>query len=230
MGYEVILFDADRTLFDFDRAEEHAIERLMNYFEVEYQKENHLKQYREINKKLWEELEQELITPEELKLERFRRLAEELDLEIEDKALSEKYLEFLAEGHFLLDGALELIEELDKDYKLAIVTNGLATVQKGRLKASVLRGYFDHLIISEEIGIAKPNPRIFEHTFKEMGYHDKSKVLMVGDSLSSDIQGGINFGIDTCWFNPNKIESRNGVEPTYEISDLSQLKEILSGE
>ncbi|OCL26667.1 noncanonical pyrimidine nucleotidase, YjjG family [Orenia metallireducens] len=229
MKYEVILFDADRTLFDFDKAEEHALEQLMNYFEVEYQKEYHLKQYQLINKKLWEELEQELVTPDELKIERFRRLAEELELKIEEQDLSEKYLEFLAEGYFLLKGALKLIKYLHKDYKLAIVTNGLATVQKGRLKASPLKDYFDHLIISEEIGVAKPNPKIFEHTFKEIGHQDKSNVLIVGDSLSSDIQGGINFGIDTCWFNPHNQENLTDLKPTYEISELNELKIVLSG-
>jgi putative hydrolase of the HAD superfamily len=230
MKYEVILFDADRTLFDFDKAEEHALEQLMNYFEVEYQKEYHLKQYQLINKKLWEELEQELVTPDELKIERFRRLAEELELKIEGQDLSEKYLEFLAEGYFLLKGALKLIKYLHKDYKLAIVTNGLATVQKGRLKASPLKDYFDHLIISEEIGVAKPNPKIFEHTFKEIGHQDKNNVLIVGDSLSSDIQGGINFGIDTCWFNPHNQENLTDLKPTYEISKLNELKIVLSGE
>ena len=137
------------------------------------------------------------------------------------------YIENLANASFLYDNSLELIETLNKSFRLAIVTNGLTSVQNKRIRQSSIAKFFDAIVISEEILIAKPNPKIFEHTLKLINFSDKSKVLMIGDSLSSDIQGGINFGIDTCWYNPNKIINETSIKPTYEISNFDELKLLL---
>lgn len=114
-----------------------------------------------------------------------------------------------------------------KDYRLAIVTNGLKDVQNNRIRKSTIAKYFEDIVISEEVELSKPDPKIFELSLNNIKHTDKNKVLIVGDSLTSDIQGGINFGVDTCWFNPNKVSNETGIKPTYEISNLMKLKDIL---
>ncbi|ELC8442303.1 YjjG family noncanonical pyrimidine nucleotidase [Clostridium perfringens] len=227
MKYEVIIFDADETLFDFKKSEKEAFKNTMLKFDIEYDENYHLKIYKEINTGIWKEFEQGLITQEKLKVERFKRLSNKLNISFDEINFAKSYMEHLADASFLYDDSMDLIENLNKSYKLSIVTNGLTSVQDKRIRQSDIAKYFDAIVISEEILIAKPNPKIFEHTLKHMNFSDKSKVLMVGDSLTSDVQGGINFGIDTCWYNPNKIKNETSIKPTYEISSFKELKALL---
>lgn len=227
MKYEVILFDADNTLWDYNKSEEYSLEKALRSFNVEYQKNSHLSSYREINKLIWDEFEKALITVEQLKIERFRKFFKQFELTIEPEVFSRIYLDCLAETAFLIDGADEILADFNQHYKLVLITNGLAKVQHSRLKRSLLKQYFQDIIISEEVGVAKPKVEIFEHTFERINHSDKKTALIVGDSLSSDIQGGFNFGIDTCWYNPTKKKNISNVKPTYEIHDLRELKEIL---
>ncbi|MDZ4992530.1 noncanonical pyrimidine nucleotidase, YjjG family [Clostridium perfringens] len=227
MKYEVIIFDADETLFDFKKSEREAFKNTMLKFDIEYDENYHLKIYKEINTGIWKEFEQGLITQEKLKVERFKRLSDKLNVSFDEINFAKSYMEHLANASFLYDHSMDLIENLNKSYKLSIVTNGLISVQDKRIRQSDIAKYFDAIVISEEILIAKPDPKIFEHTLKHMSFSDKSKVLMVGDSLTSDIQGGINFGIDTCWYNPNKIKNETSIKPTYEISSFDELKALL---
>lgn len=227
MKYEVILFDADETLFDFKKSEKYAFEQAILEFNIDYREDYHLKIYSDINTGIWKEFECGLITQEKLKVERFRRLSHELNIKFDEIAFSKSYLKHLSHSSFLYDESTELIEKLSKNYKLSIITNGLSDVQSNRIRKSSIAKYFDDIVISEEVNISKPNPKIFEIALNNINYNDKNKVLMVGDSLTSDIQGGINFGIDTCWYNPNKVENRTDFKPTYEISSLAQLSEIL---
>lgn len=227
MKYEIILFDADETLYDFKKSEREAFKNTMLKFNINYDENYHLKIYKEINSALWKEFEQGLVTQEVLKIERFKRLSKALKIRFDENEFANSYIENLANASFLYDNSLELIETLNKSFRLAIVTNGLTSVQNKRIRQSNIAKFFDAIVISEEILIAKPNPKIFEHTLKLMNFSDKSKVLMIGDSLSSDIQGGINFGIDTCWYNPNKIINETSIKPTYEISNFDELKLLL---
>jgi len=227
MKYEAILFDVDGTLFDFEKAEDNALERVMGHFEIDYDKEYHLKYYKDINAKVWDEFEREQITVEKLKTERFRRFFEGLGMNIDIEEISSRYSDFLSQGAFLLEGAEELVSKLHGKYKLALVTNGLSAIQNIRLKNSPISKYFDTVVISEEVGVAKPNPEILRITFERMGHTNKLKAIIVGDSLKSDIKGGINFGIDTCWFNPRKINNESNIKPTYEINKLYELLEII---
>ncbi|EGT3617265.1 noncanonical pyrimidine nucleotidase, YjjG family, partial [Clostridium perfringens] len=222
-----IIFDADETLFDFKKSEREAFKNTMLKFDIEYDKNYHLKIYKEINTGIWKEFEQGLITQEKLKIERFKRLSDKLNIKFDEINFAKSYMEHLADASFLFDDSIDLIENLNKSYKLSIVTNGLTSVQDKRIRKSTIAKYFDAIVISEEILIAKPDPKIFEYTLKHMNFSDKSKVLMVGDSLTSDIQGGINFGVDTCWYNPNKIENKTSITPTYEISSFDELKSLL---
>ncbi|MBA1335589.1 MAG: Pyrimidine 5'-nucleotidase YjjG [Firmicutes bacterium] len=227
MSYKLILFDADGTLFDYDRAESLALQNIFSYNGIEYDEKYHLDLYRKINSQIWEEFEKNLITAEELKGERFRRMFDVLGIEREFGQFSQGYLDYLSEGAFLIDGAEEIVSKLAGRYNMAIITNGIKSVQLQRFKKSALIKYINNIIISEEVGYPKPHRQIFDYAFAALSHADKKTALIVGDSLSSDIMGGYMYGIDTCWFNPSKIENDSGVQPTYEISQLNQLEKIL---
>lgn len=227
MKYKIIIFDADETLFDFKKSERDAFKNAMLEFNIKYNENYHLKVYKDINTIIWKELENGLITQEELKIERFKRLSHKLNIKFNEYDFAKSYMKHLSHASFLYDDSINLVESLHKNYRLSIVTNGLKDVQNNRIRKSIIGKYFEDIVISEEIQVSKPNPKIFEYALNNMNHTDKRNVLMVGDSLTSDIQGGINFGIDTCWFNPNKIINKTEIKPTYEISNLMELKNIL---
>lgn len=227
MKYEVLFFDADDTLFDFKKSEDFALNKLMASLDTNLSKKDCVDIYKAINTKIWIEFEQKLISSNELKVERFRRFANEIGLSCNPEDLSNMYVNFLAEASFLYDESEELLSYLSKKYKIVIITNGLLSVQNNRIKKSIVNHYFDDVIISDEIKIAKPDSKIFEYALNSINHNKKETVLMIGDSLSSDIKGGANFGIDTCWFNSNKKVNNSNVRPTFEINTLLQLKELL---
>ena len=162
-----------------------------------------------------------------MKVGRFRQLLEELGKEGDPAAMGELYLERLARGHCFLPGALETLDILVKKYRLFLVTNGNPPVQYGRLKSAGITHYFEKLFISMEIGHNKPSVEFFDHCFSNIPGFDKSKAIIVGDSLLSDIRGGINAGIKTCWVNPNHRPFREEIVPDYQIEKLPQLLPIL---
>lgn len=227
MKYEIIIFDADETLFDFKKSERDALKNTMLEFDIEYDENHHLKVYKEINTAIWKELEDGLITQKKLKAERFKRLLDRLDAGFDEFEFSKSYMKHLSCASFLYDDSIQLVESLHKDYRLTIITNGLKDVQDNRIRKSTIAKYFEDIVVSEEVEISKPDPKIFELALNNIKHTDKSNVLIVGDSLTSDIQGGINFGIDTCWFNPRKVVNTTGIKPTYEISNLLELNEII---
>ncbi|MDT8715968.1 noncanonical pyrimidine nucleotidase, YjjG family [Clostridium sp. 19966] len=228
MKYEVILFDADETLFDFEKSEKHALKNTMIDFNIDYNENYHLSIYKTINSAIWKELENGLIEQKDLNVERFRRLSKALEEKFDGNEFAKHYAQHLSEASFLFESSTNLIESLhEASYRLAIVTNGLKDVQHNRVRKSVIGKFFETVVISEEIEISKPNPEIFQYALNTLKCINKKKVLMVGDSLSSDIQGGINFGIDTCWYNPKKLSNKTNLNPTYEISDLMKLRQIV---
>lgn len=227
MKYEVIIFDADETLFDFRKSERDAFKNTMFEFDIKYDENYHLKIYQEINTAIWKEFEDGLITQKELKVERFKRLSDRLNAGFNELEFANSYTKHLSNASFLYNDSIQLVENLHKDYRLIVITNGLKDVQDNRIRKSIIAKYFEDIVVSEEINVSKPDPRIFELALNNIKHSDKSRVLMVGDSLTSDIQGGINFGIDTCWYNPNKTINKTGIIPTYEISNLMELKNII---
>lgn len=227
MKYQVILFDADETLFDFRMSERVALKGALTDFGIEYDENYHLKIYMELNTAIWKEFEEGRITQDKLKIERFRRFATELKIEINEFDMAKSYMKHLSQASFLFAGAEELIINLSKDYKLGIITNGLTDVQDTRIRKSVIAEYFETIVISEEAKVAKPDPRIYDLALSNMNHVDKKTVLYVGDSLSSDIQGGFNAGIDTCWVNKEKSENTSHIQPTYDIQDLSEILNCL---
>lgn len=227
MGYKIILFDADGTLYDFDKAALEALKSNFKKYKIEW-KENTFEIYEEVNKKIWDDFENGLISTNEIKTIRFKKFFEVIGVEnVDSIAFSKDYLDYLSQNNYLLQQAEEIIKWSSEKFKLAIITNGLASVQNPRFKNSELRKYFEHIIISEEIGFAKPKKEIFDYAFNKFNNPSKDSVIIIGDNLTSDIKGGIDYEIDTCWFNPEKKKTNNGIIPTYEISNLNELKKIL---
>ncbi|GED26266.1 noncanonical pyrimidine nucleotidase, YjjG family protein [Brevibacillus agri] len=220
--YDVIFFDVDDTLMDFDLSEKNALDKAFREFGWPEGMTDYEAAYREINKGLWRELEQGGITLAELGVERFKRLFAAHELSGDAEAFNRLYLANLGQEVHLLPGAVDVCSRL-ADCRLAIITNGFAEVQTSRIRLSPLQDAFEQIIISQEAGFQKPDQRIFDYAFSRLALTDKKKVLMVGDSLTSDIQGGHNYGIDTCWYNPHGKENHLGITPTYEIRDLTNL-------
>lgn len=228
MNYDVLIFDADDTLFDFAASERIALRNTILDFKIDYDEAVHLPIYQTINDAIWKEFENGTITQKKLKTERFRRLSTTLKVDFDEQEFATRYMQHLADASILLPKAEELVLTLSKKVRMAIITNGLTDVQEKRIRKSVIAHHFEVIAISEELGIAKPDPGIFEYVFDRMKIEDRTKVLMIGDSLHSDIQGGINAGIATCWYRSGDSRNPKGIQAKYEIEDLDQLLEILS--
>lgn len=225
--YPWLWFDADGTLFDYNLAEATALKKTFQSLKLPFEK-GYLDVYRQINHQLWQALEQQKITQAVLQFRRFELLLEALQLSGSHEKMSSVYVEQLANCAQLMEGAYEVLQSLHRKCRLAIVTNGLQAVQRSRLANSIIRDFIDEIIISEEIGAAKPHPAFFETAFARLGNPAKSEVLIIGDSLSSDMQGGVDYGIDTCWYNPTSEPSPNGLPITYEIKHLRELLDIVA--
>lgn len=223
--YDIFLMDADDTLFDYRAAEGNALNALFDDFRYPYSPQVH-ELYHQINDALWKEFERGNAEKKSLWTLRFDRLLAALGLAGDSCELNRVYLNHLGEQAVLLPGAEAVCAHLAGHVKLYITTNGIACVQRPRLERSGIQQYFSGLFISEEIGFPKPDPRYFSAVLHAIGNPDPARVLVVGDSLSSDIAGGIRSGLDTCWYNPSQTPCPPGVTPVYEISELKQLLSI----
>ncbi|MGO0061168.1 YjjG family noncanonical pyrimidine nucleotidase [Brevibacillus fluminis] len=228
MKYEIILFDVDDTLFDFRLSEKTALQQAFVEFNLPTGLTDYETSYKEISAGLWRSLEQGSITLAELGVERFNQLFLTNGLALDAAEFNRVYLGYLSKGTYLMPGALDLCRKLT-GHRLAIITNGFAEVQKARIAGSLLSEAFEHIITSEEAGCQKPGAGIFEYVFSKLQITEKRNALIVGDSLTSDIQGGNNFGIDTCWFNPHRKNNGTEIKPTYEIHAFEQLMGIVAG-
>lgn len=223
--YDWVIFDADGTLFDYNQAEISALKATLNGYGIDFTPAIH-ESYVEINTKLWKEFELGQITSKDLRVRRFEELAFAESFELPASEFSDDYLMNLGDQRDLIVGAEEVLERISKHARLVVATNGITLVQRSRFDSSAIQQHVEYLVISEEIGYAKPDPRYFEHVFEKMGHPDKSRVLMVGDGLTSDIAGGAGFGIDTCWFNPDNQVNSTTTKPTYQINDLFEVIDI----
>lgn len=224
--YSVILFDADNTLFDYDKAEKVALINALKRNGIEYEDYIHNK-YREINGQLWLDYEKALVTKDELQTKRFEELFKIMKVARDTELFNKDYMDELGNGIFLMDEAEEVCKILSTQCKLIIVTNGISETQKRRLENSALKAYINDMIISEDTGYQKPQLEFFDYTFKKIGEVDRDKILLVGDSLTADIQGGINANITTCWYNPRLLENTNEIKSDFEIHKLSELLELM---
>jgi 2-haloacid dehalogenase len=224
--YHWLLFDADGTLFDYNRAEALALEKTFHHVGAPFE-QRYLDEYQRINRQIWQALEQKQITPDVLRVRRFELLFEKLGITIQPAIFSEAYLKYLADCGELVEGAQDVLDALHAKYRFAILTNGLQSVQRNRLARSAIRDHIAALVIAEEIGFAKPERRYFDAAFAQLGNPSREQVLMIGDSLTSDIQGASTYGIDTCWYNPERQPRQSSPVITYEITHLRELIALL---
>ena len=223
MNYDWILFDADETLFNFDAFK--GLQHMFSLKDVDFTQQDFL-HYQATNKPLWVDYQNGAITADELKHRRFLEWAQKLDTTTTE--LNSAFLEAMADICTLLPGAKELVEQLHDKVKMGIITNGFTELQAIRLERTGMTPFFDLVVISEQVGIAKPDLGIFEYAMTRMGMPAKERVLMVGDNPDSDIIGGQNFGIDTCWLNVSGAKCAEGIHPTYTVNSLSELAQQLS--
>lgn len=226
--YRTVLFDADQTLLDFKRSESAALCEALAAMGVVADVDM-LKKYSEINGATWKRLERGEITKKELRTVRFAEFCDFYHLSLDVEKLAERYLASLASKSFLMDGALEVCRTLASSCRLYIITNGIASVQHGRLDPSPIRPYFQALFISDELGVEKPDKAFFEKVTAKIPDFDPADTLVVGDSLSSDIRGGICAGLDTCWLNPNGLEAPCDMKITYTVTRLEDVIPLILG-
>jgi len=183
--------------------------------------------YFDLDNTLLDELEKGLISSEALKTKRWRLFVHEMNLDLDPAEINASYFNYLAYNPIYVEGAQSLIQKLHKSYRLALITNGLPELQRPRLELTGLEKYFDPIVISDVIGAAKPDSAFFDYVYEKSGRPSKDQILIIGDTLTSDIRGGINYGIDTCWFNFHGIENKTEYRPTYTISNLAELDKLL---
>lgn len=223
---EFVLLDLDDTILDFKKAEHIAIAKTLGNFGLE-PTDQVIARYSAINKAHWEMLERKEITREQVLSGRFETLFREYGKTVDAKACTRAYEENLSIGHYFLPGVAETLPLLAQKYKLYIVSNGTMRVQQGRLKSANILRYFQGHFVSEQMGAAKPDPVFFQNCFAAIPGFDPSRTIIAGDSLTSDILGGIRAGIATCWVNTRNYAPREDIRPDYEIQSLSQLPGLL---
>ena len=227
MTYKFLLFDLDHTLLDFDTAEDVALTQLLKeegVTDIQAYKDY----YVPMNKSLWKDLELKKITKQELVNTRFSKLFSHFGIEKDGVYLAERYQFYLAQQGQVFSGAMELLDSLiDRGYELYAATNGITTIQTGRLAQSGLAPYFNQVFISEQLQTQKPDALFYEKIGQQIAGFSKGKTLMIGDSLTADIQGGNNADIGTIWYNPHHLENHTQAQPTYEVDSYQALLELL---
>ncbi len=222
-AYDWILFDADDTLFHFDAFR--GLQRMFAGYDIDFTADDYAA-YQLVNKPLWVEYQNGKINAQQLQHRRFQPWAEQL--QVTAQALNSAFMMAMAEICTPIDGATSLLTALKGKAKLGIITNGFTELQQTRLERTGLRHHFDVLVISEQVGAAKPHRDIFDHALAIMGNPEREHVLMVGDNPDSDILGGINAGLHTCWVNVDGRTAPEGVRPHYEVRSLRELENLLA--
>lgn len=230
--YTTLLFDVDNTLLDFDASEKEAFNSLLLHFGMDPE-DRLLRDYHQINRSCWELFEEGKMEKEEVLLRRFELFFSRHNCQADGKEAELFYRERLGDSAILIPGALELCRDLSRRYDLYIVTNGVADTQHKRLESSGLNPYFKSVFVSEEAGSPKPKKEFFDYCFEQMRRlgvkrpeERTQEMLLIGDSLTSDMRGGENAGIDTCWYNPGGLSNDKGVSVTMEVSSYEELRKI----
>ena len=226
MSYSIALFDADNTLLDFSLSERIALSECLRMRGIE-PTEQILARYAEINDLHWKLLERGQTTRARLRTERFSDLFGELGLDLDPAEMADDYLVALSGKAYCMEGAEELIRRLAGRCRLFIITNGNASVQNARFNSTSMAPLFEGVFISEEVGVSKPDKRFFDHVAASIPNFDPRDALIIGDSLSSDIQGGINAGIDTCWLDRHGVGAPQDMHITYTVRSLEEVESIL---
>ncbi|MCD4650307.1 MAG: YjjG family noncanonical pyrimidine nucleotidase [Candidatus Cloacimonetes bacterium] len=227
MKYSLLLFDIDNTIFDFFKASRTALRLTCNNLEITYTKDYYDNYWIPVNHDVWELYEQNKIDSDTLRHERFRQFFELIGAEANQHRASEIYNEYLSEKVYLIEHAEIVLEQLSSHCTMVAVTNGMAEIQHRRLEKSGLRKYFKTIIISDEVGVAKPHPEIFRFAMQVGEESDKSRVLMIGDNPIADIKGATDFGLDTCLYKYSGDEREVITKPTFTINCLTKLPGII---
>ncbi len=223
--YTTIYFDLDNTILDFTATEYRAIKQLLILHNLPHS-DDIIAKYSGINQSWWERFEKGEIKKEEIFAGRFKTFLEHFGFDGDPQKMADDYFGLLAAGHDIIKDADIVVKELKKrGYIICITTNGVSKTQYRRIDECGLKEYFDYVFVSEDAGHQKPDVEYFEYAMSNSHEQDKSKIIVIGDSLSSDILGGINFGVDTCWFNPKGKAST--IKPTYQIANIMQILDIL---
>lgn len=225
MKYTTLLFDVDDTILDFKAAELQGLSKLFEHYGY-HLNDSLLKRYQIVNQGLWKAFEENKCTREEVLNTRFGLFFEQLGKKVDSVAVEKEYRQYLNQGSQRLGNSLDIIADLADKADLYVVTNGVAKTQYQRLEAAKLLPYFKDIFVSETIGYQKPRIEFFQHVFNKIAPVDLAKTVIIGDSLSSDIKGGQNAGIDTIWLNANQQETPT-IKPTYTIQNLDDLYQIL---
>ena len=223
---EFLFLDLDDTILDFHKAEAVALSKTIREFGLEPTREV-LDRYHVINKWHWEQLELGTLTREEVLVNRFGQLFREFSVDVEPTACARAYEKNLSQGHWFLPGAEEAVKRLHEKYRLFLASNGTLSVQHSRLTSANLYPCFEKVFISQQLGFNKPDVRFFEAAFAQIPGFDRSRAMMVGDSLTSDILGGINAGLPTVWINPSHAPANPAIPADYEIESIVQLEALL---
>lgn len=226
MKYNTLLFDVDDTLLDFQLAEKKALKKLFSEGKIDLTAEM-ISLYKRENTQLWHAHERGEISKQKLLDTRFSVFFNVLGKKVDGRLMDEKYRNYLSQKHDFLGNSQKIIHQLSNDYRLYLVTNGVAQVQHPRLKNANLTDFFHGIFISEEVGYQKPMLEYFEYVFAQIPNFEKKRTLLIGDSLHSDILGGNQAGIDTVWLNQQSIPNVDMIQPTYEINCLDELLSIV---
>ena len=228
--YDVLLCDADNTIFDFTKAEENAFAIACAHAGIDGA-ERLLPVYADINSAMWKLLELGGITQSVLRVRRFELFLTAIGrTDIDARDMGDTFADALGQQSVPLPGAVEAVARWSRVLPVVIVTNGISKVQHGRMEGSEVRRFISGMVISEEVGAAKPDPRMLELAMEKAGVTDRRRALMLGDSLSSDIAAAANAGVDACWFNPRGARNAKGLPVRYEIRSLDEVDAILTGE
>ncbi len=222
--YDIVLLDADMTIWDFEASERLAMEDVLHHLQVPV-REDIFAFYHKINGELWAAFDRKEVTKEELSYRRFRDLLDYVNRNGDPLALNAFYQQRLGSHSIMLPGALEMVQQLAERSTLYILTNGMRAAQTGRMATSPVKPYIKEMFISEDMGCQKPDKEYYDKVFACIGLTDKSRAVMVGDSLTSDVQGGINGGVDTIWYNPNRKPHNPAIMPTYTAYTMDEVVE-----
>ena len=222
----IVLLDIDNTLIDFNECARHSIIKIFNDFNLPYCN-NVFETFIRENIKIWKRLENGEITKTYLRANRWNIILEKLNIVFDGSLIEELFEKSIAESAYEVQGAKELLEYLSKKHQLCVVSNGFRAVQENRLNISGFRKYFNKMFFSEDIGISKPQKEFFDYCFNSLNNPPKEDVILIGDSLSADILGGINYNIKTIWFNKNNETCPDNIKPTYIVRALTEIEDII---
>lgn len=223
---KIVLLDLDNTLIDFNECARHSIINSFKKHGFTYT-DDVFKTFITENVKIWKRLEKGEITKADLRADRWNIILGKLGIDYDGTIIEEEFENGVAQGAYAVEGAYELLDYLYPKYELYIVSNGFRFVQESRLKIGDFRKYFKDIFLSEDIGVQKPAKEFFDYCFKKLEMPPKEDVILIGDSLSADIIGGLNYGIDCIWFNKNGDELSENIKPTYIVNKLKDIEKIL---